>query len=236
MLREAFREHLTEEPEERPLKNEDTDRALHGYGGQESDSNETWHSDSTVQESLRQHCDEDPQLIVSLGMADQVSNCAALVPELSVYFTEQHSRMIMAVILKLSIAHSTPRTWHIGSDSAHVRQFASHLVSSICATRPRTNTLLQTASVACQACFGAFRPRWGFGTWTQPAMPRPQRHSGFSGPSARGGGLSLQAVATTLGDALHCEDSPSPDKSFGPSTRGGDLLLTGRHSKSFTAA
>ena len=72
LLREALREHLTEEPEERLLKNGETGRALHGGGGQESDSNDTWHSDSTVQESLRPHCDEDPQLMASLGMADQV--------------------------------------------------------------------------------------------------------------------------------------------------------------------
>ena len=46
--------------------------ALHGCEGLESDSNETWQSDSTVQDSLKPHCEEDPQLLTLLGMADQV--------------------------------------------------------------------------------------------------------------------------------------------------------------------
>ena len=76
LFREAYRDRLPHRTEERPLPNEAMSAALHGSDAQESDSNETWHSDSTAQDSFKPHCEADQQLLANLRIADQVTFCS----------------------------------------------------------------------------------------------------------------------------------------------------------------
>ena len=76
LFQEAYRDRLPQKTEERHLTNEAMSAALPGPEVQESDSNETWHSDSTAQDAFKPHCDADPQLLTNLGIADQVPFCS----------------------------------------------------------------------------------------------------------------------------------------------------------------